>query len=174
MWPAAGPLLADADPEVRAQAAKVLGEARSQKRLRRPHQAARPTRAPRVRFFAAIALGKLGRPQAVEPLLAMLRASGDKDPYLRHAAVMGLAGSGKTAAWMKAIRDESPAARMGVLLALRRLGDPEIARFLDDPDPRLVLEAARAIHDVPIAAAMPRLAALRSRRVRRFRSCGGS
>ena len=114
----------------------------------------------RVRFFAAIALGKLGRPQAVEPLLALLRANDDKDPYLRHAGVMGLAGSGKTAAWMKAIHDESPAVRMGVLLALRRAGDPEIARFLDDPDPRLVLEAARAIHDVPIEPAMPRLASL--------------
>ena len=45
---------------------------------------------------------------------------------------------------------------MGVLLALRRLGDPEVARFLDDPDPRLVLEAARAINDVPITAAHAR------------------
>ena len=42
----------------------------------------------------------------------------------------------------------------------RRCRDPEIVRFLDDPDPRLVLEAARAINDVPIAAAMPRLAAV--------------
>ena len=105
----------------------------------------------------------------------MLRANGDSDPYLRHAGVMGLAGSGKTAAWMKAIHDESPAARMGVLLALRRLGDPEIARFLNDPDPRLVLEAARAINDVPIAAAMPaprRAAGLLERAA--CRSCGGS
>ena len=31
---------------------------------------------------------------------------------------------------------------------------------MSDPDPLIVLEAARAIHDVPIAAAMPRLAAL--------------
>ena len=58
-----------------------------------------------MRFFAAIALGKLGRPQAIEPLLALLRATGETDPYLRHAGVMGLAGSGKTAAWMKAIHD---------------------------------------------------------------------
>ena len=110
---------------------------------------------PRVQFFAAIALGKLGRPQAVEPLLAMLRSSGDKDPYLRHAGVMGLAGVGQDRGVDEAIHDESPAVRMGVLLALRRLRDPEIARFLDDPDPRLVLEAARAIHDVPIEPAMP-------------------
>ena len=55
--------------------------------------------------------------------------------------------------WSKAMHDDSPAARMGVLLALRRLEDPAIAGFLSDPDPRSVLEAARAINDVPITAA---------------------
>ena len=35
---------------------------------------------PRVRFFAAIALGKLGRSEAVGPLLAMLRANADRTP----------------------------------------------------------------------------------------------
>jgi quinoprotein glucose dehydrogenase len=49
---------------------------------------------------------------------------------------------------------------MGVLLALRRLGDPEVARFLKDSDLRLVLEAARAINDVPIAGAMAQFAAM--------------
>ena len=159
LWPVVGPLLGDPDPEVRAQAAKVLGDAREPEALADLIKLLTDP-LPRVRFLAAIALGKLGRPQAIEPLLALLRANKDKDPYLRHAAVMGLAGSGKTAAWMKSSRDESPAVRMGVLLALRRDADPEIVRFLDDPDPRLVLEAARAIYDVPIAAAMPRLAAL--------------
>jgi quinoprotein glucose dehydrogenase len=48
------------------------------------------------------------------------------------------------------------------LLALRRLGRPEVARFLVDGDQDLVLEAARAIYDVPIAAALPKLAALRT------------
>ncbi|HEY1784493.1 MAG TPA: glucose dehydrogenase, partial [Pirellulales bacterium] len=74
---------------------------------------------------------------------------------------MGLVGSGKSDAWLKAIHDESPAARMGVLLALRRREDPMIAEFLSDPDPRLVLEAARAINDVPITAAFANLAAVR-------------
>jgi quinoprotein glucose dehydrogenase len=40
------------------------------------------------------------------------------------------------------------------------LENPAIARFLHDSDPRLVLEAARAIHDLPLDAAMPELAQL--------------
>jgi quinoprotein glucose dehydrogenase len=79
---------------------------------------------------------------------------------LRHAGVMGLAGSGNIADWRRAARDSSAAVRTGVLLALRRVGAPEIAEFVNDPDPRLVLEAARAINDVPITAAMPALATL--------------
>ena len=38
-------------------------------------------------------------------------------------------------------------------LVLRRLRSPQIAQFLNDPDPRIVLEAARAINDEPIEAA---------------------
>ena len=53
-----------------------------------------------------------------------------------------------------------PKARMAILLAMRRREDPEIARFLSDVDPLIVLEAARAIHDVPIPAALPGLAKL--------------
>ena len=64
---------------------------------------------------------------------------------------------------MAAADDPSPAVRMGVLLALRRTEDPDVARFLNDADPRLVVEAARAINDVPIDAAMPQLAALARR-----------
>ena len=153
------PLLADSDPEVRAQAAKVLGEIRAQEAFAGLAKLLTDS-SHRVKFFAAIALGRLGRPQAVEPLLSMLRTSGEKDPYIRHAGVVGLASSGKTAAWKSAIHDESPAVRMGVLLALRRLRDPEIAGFLTDSDPRLVLEAARAIFDVPIEPATPALASL--------------
>jgi quinoprotein glucose dehydrogenase len=49
---------------------------------------------------------------------------------------------------------------MCILLAMRRLAAPEIGQFLSDPDPLLVLEAARAINDVPITNALPALAAL--------------
>ncbi len=158
-WGLLGPLLEDPEAEVRAQAAKVLGEIGEGKALDRL-VARLADDSPRVRLFAAMALGKLGRSEAVGPLLEMLRASADKDAYLRHAAVMGLVGSGDSTALKRAAADGSPAVRMGVLLALRRLGDAEVARFLKDSDPRLVLEAARAINDVPIEAAFAPLAAL--------------
>jgi putative heme-binding domain-containing protein len=49
---------------------------------------------------------------------------------------------------------------MGALLAMARRGDAEIARFLTDADADLRADAARAIHDTPIPAAMPALAKL--------------
>ncbi len=48
--------------------------------------------------------------------------------------------------------------RTGVLLAYRRADDPRVAHFLEDPEPLLRVEAARAIYDRPIRAALPALA----------------
>lgn len=155
-------LVADKDSEVRAQAIKVLGEGRVADAAM-PLIAALGDPSARVRFFAAIALGKLGRREAVGPILAMLRDNGDRDAYLRHAGVLGLAGIGDVPALLAAAGDGSSSVRMGVLLALRRLHNPEVARFLHDSAPALVLEAARAINDVPIPAALPALAALEVR-----------
>src|SRR5690606_38739949 len=44
--------------------------------------------------------------------------------------------------------------------ALRRRHSEEVRQCLLDTDPRIVEEAARAIHDEPIAAALPALAVL--------------
>ena len=43
-------------------------------------------------------------------------------------------------------------------MALRRLSSPLVGKYLGDRDPLVVLEAARAIHDVPIVEAFPALA----------------
>ncbi len=153
------PLLEDNDSEVRAQTAKVLGDAKFAKAadnlIKRLNDSSS-----RVRFFAAQALGKLGNKKAVAPLLAMLRENADNDPLLRHAGVMGLVGTADPATLTASAQDSSRSVRMGVLLAMRRLQLPGIAVFLHDADPLIVLEAARAINDVPINDAMPQLAAL--------------
>ena len=153
------PLLKDADSEVRAQAAKTLGDGRIAEATD-TFIALLKDIEPRVRFFAAQGLGRVASKKAVPAVLDMLRDNADKDAYLRHAGVMALVGSGDRAAWMAAADDASPAVRMAVLLALRRTSDPEVARYLNDADPLLVTEAARAINDAPIDAAMPELAAL--------------
>ena len=152
-------LLSDRDTQVRAQAAKVLGE-RHYSKAYAGLQALLKDESPRVQSFAALSLGKLGRSDALPALYEMLKQNADKDPHLRHAGVMGLVGIGDVDALLAAAHAEFSSVRMGVLLALRRLQRPEIALFLKDKDPALILEAARAINDEPIAGAMPELAGL--------------
>ena len=116
----------------------------------------------RVRAFAAYGLGKLAFADGVEPLCALLRENADADPFLRHAAVMALYWIAEKYpdAVLARATDASSSVRMAVLLVLRRLEDARVAQFLNDANPLLVVEAARAINDVPIPAAFPELAAL--------------
>lgn len=152
-------LLSDPEAEVRAQATKVLGERRYEKAFAGLEEGLKD-QSPRVRFFAANSLGKLGRTEAVPALFALLRQNADSDPYIRHAAVMGLSRIADVDALLGAVQDPSDSVRMGVLQALRRLQRPEVGMFLQDANPALVLEAARAINDEPINAALQELAAL--------------
>src|SRR5262249_10526391 len=76
-----------------------------------------------------------------------------------HAGVMALSRLGEPS-FAAASRDESSSVRLAVLLAYRRLGSPRAGDFLADTDPGVVAEAARAIHDEPLAEALPRLASL--------------
>ena len=152
-------LLEDSDPEVRAQAAKTLGERRYAKAFDALRISLKDENS-RVRFFAAIGLGRFGRADAMGALCEMLKENADRDPFLRHAGVIGLARIGDVAALLSYAHEESPAVRMGVLLALRRLQRPEIRLFLHDKNPALVLEAARAINDEPINGAVEDLADL--------------
>ncbi|QDU43847.1 HEAT repeat protein [Symmachiella dynata] len=153
-------LLSDDDTEVRAQAAKTIGDVKDNTTARSALIHLLSDNAPRPRFFAALALGKMpSESKTIQPLLEMLRANNNQDRYLRHAGVVGLAGL-EEADLLKHADDNSAAVRMGILLALRRLESPAIARFLNDADPLLVVEAARAINDVPINSALPELAAV--------------
>ncbi len=152
-------LLDDKDGEVRAQAAKVLGDNFRIEGFRTLTLALRDPE-PRVAFFAAQSLGKFKQGGAAAALIGLLRKNDGQDAALRHAIVIALARLGPTPALAATVKDPSRAVRLGGLLAYRRLEDPAVAAFLDDFDSFIVREAARAINDVPIAGALPALAAL--------------
>jgi putative heme-binding domain-containing protein len=138
--------LADADAEVRAQAAKMIGDVRyagaADKLVPLLADAA-----PRVQFFAAEALGRIAFKPAQVPIITMLAQNGDKDVYLRHAGSVALASIGDGAALEGLAQHESPAVRLSAVVALRRMRHAGAARFLGDADERIVTEAARAIND---------------------------
>lgn len=154
------PLLQDADSEIRAQAAKWLGDIRygdagSALIPLLAEQQSRP------RFFAAEALGRIQYGPAVPPILAMLKANNDEDAYLRHAGTLALARIGNAAPLLALADNPSRALRIAAVVALRRMNDPDIARFLNDDDEFIVTETARAINDdLSIEGALPALADL--------------
>jgi quinoprotein glucose dehydrogenase len=179
----AASLVPATEREPLAQACRVLGDLR--------HAAATPLLvdrlrddSPRVRFYAAQGLGRIGDTAAIEPLVTLLRTDATThladfqhcDRTLQQAATValarcagyrspGLPPASATAgdALKPFLTDASPEVRLAIAVALRRLASPLLARCLDDSDPRVVLEAARGIYDEPMAAALPALAAVASR-----------
>lgn len=151
-------LMHDDDAHVREQAAKVAGDAR-QKDVEPALIAALADDSARVRYQAAIALGKVGMPAEVGPVVKMIEANNDADQVLRHAGAYALAGIGDANTVVALCKHSSTAVRLAAVIALRRMADPGVAVFLDDADESVVAEAARAIHDDrSIPAALPALA----------------
>ncbi len=150
--------LAAAGPErTRAQAAKWAGESAAAPVPGLIPLLADPSLV--VRYHAAMAVGRLGMTEALDPVLAMAASSPD-DARLRHATVVALAGMEREALG-QALAHESPAVRLVAAVVCRRTGDPAVARLLGDGDPAVACEAARAIYDDrSIESAAPALAAL--------------
>jgi quinoprotein glucose dehydrogenase len=154
------PLLKDSDAEIRAQAAKWLGDIR--------YKEAGPALVPllkdtasRARFFAAEALGRIQYAPAVQPLIAFLEANNDVDAYQRHAGALALSRIGQAEPLIALANSPSRALRIAGVVALRRMSHPGIAAFLHDKDEFVVTETARAINDdLSIKDALPALANL--------------
>ncbi|MBT8314266.1 MAG: HEAT repeat domain-containing protein [Maribacter sp.] len=151
-------LLPDKDPEIVAQAAKVLGDVR--------YLEAGEVLVPllehknaRVQFFAAQALGRIQHEEAIHSLLALIERNADKDIYIRHAAVLALSRIGRSEPIAHLVNNPNRSLRIAAVLVLRRMQDGKVASFLQDEDEYIVTEAARAINDDwSIEAALPALA----------------
>lgn len=154
-------LLQDPDAEIRCQVLRTLGEI-SQPQI--PVQAAPMLTddSPRVRFFAAMLVAKHQLIGNYGDICDMLEENANRDPYLRHAGVFALQhlANGDPRLLVGLVDHSSAAVRLAAVIALRRLHQPAIANFLDDPDPQVADEAIRAIGDNDMVAQRPKLAAL--------------
>ncbi|MBC8421588.1 PQQ-dependent sugar dehydrogenase, partial [bacterium] len=148
------PLLHDMDPEIRAQACKILGEANYARAFSNVTRLINDDSL-RVSYFATIAAGHLGDP--LDEVVDMIAENKNKDVYLRHAGVMALASSQYPSTLMNLSEHPSAAVRLAAVLALRKLESRFLEDFLYDEDTFVATEAARAIHDVPIQPSMKAL-----------------
>jgi len=152
------PYLKDSDPEIRAQAAKWIGDVR----FKDAGNALIPLLKdayPRARFFAAEALGRIEFVPAIQPIINLLAANNDEDNYIRHAGSIALARIGKPEPLIALAKHPSRALRIAAVIALRRMQNPGIKVFLNDSDEFVVTETARAINDdLSILEALPNLA----------------
>ena len=150
-------LLSHDDAEIRAQAARCLGDLRDAPSAARL-QALLGAETLRERLFAAVALGRLKAAGAVGDVVSMIDTRGVEGGFQRHAGVMALAGCADEKMLAGLARHDSAAVRLSAALALRKQRSPLVVEFLRDGDPSIAGEAVRAINDLPLAAAWPALA----------------
>ena len=168
-------LVKDQDFEVRAQAAQLAAESLAVEPavilpLLKDENL-------RVRFYAAMALSKLGDATCVAPVAEMLADNADADPIVRHGGIMALkhllssdAGSNANEAALKTAQHNSHSVRLALVIAIRKaLTDrnggfdaagltESLGQMLQDSDPKVFVETVRVIHDVPVNPLMPQLA----------------
>lgn len=152
--------LGDEDPEIRAQAARILGDVRYTEAAASLVPLLADSSA-RVRFFAAEALGRMSYRPGFDAIVRMLQENDGRDVYLRHAGSLALARMDDASALEGLSSHPSQAVRIAAVVALRRMGSDDVASFLQDDDEWVVTDAARAINDDGgIEGALPALADL--------------
>ncbi len=153
------PLLQSEDPLLRAAAAKVAGE-RGDLIAANELRALLQDDVARVRYFAALSLGKLKAVESFDDVVKLLASNDNSDPAIRHAGIVYLSSLGDPNKIGELAVHRNVSVRRAAVVALRRLRSGQVERFLADADPLVVAEAARAIHDTPIPVAMNALANL--------------
>lgn len=152
-------LIGDADSNLQVASLSIVGEqgwAESSKAA----QSALKSDDARVRYAAIDALGRLKTATAMEAVLKIAGGDDAGDPAIRHAAAMYLSRAVKSDSISELAKHPNASVRMLGVIALRRMSSGSVAAYLTDSEPRIVLEAARAIHDKPIQFATAALADL--------------
>jgi len=164
-------LASNKDAELRAQAGKWAGES-SVGTLPGSFAPLLSDGSPRVRFHAAMAVGKTGDESQIDGVIAMLVENDNKDAFLRHAGAFALSRGMSEELKTKLIGNRSHAVHLAAVVAMRMVlqdsyrvaaadaiavrgpisekpmvSSMGLYHFLADPDPAVVAEAARALYD---------------------------
>lgn len=142
-------LLAEKDPEIQTQAAKMLGDLNVGMFNAEALVPLLGSKSPRVQLHAALALHKHGHASAVEPLIQIADSLKPEQTYMRHAVAFGLAGCATSQQIGVLARHKNPNVRLIAVVALRHGAEKPVALnlFLFDEDETVSTEAARALHD---------------------------
>lgn len=149
-------LLDDADPEIRANAARVIGEAEITSAKAPLIALLAGDKSLRAKSLAAVALSRIGDKGDTEISKALFDATRENgkenaDIVLRHSLLTGLDRIATTDAIASKSTSDSIEERLVSVIALRRRESPHAAKFLDDSAPLIVREAVRAIYDTAAA-----------------------
>ncbi len=151
------------DDEVRGQFAKLVGDIGATKYAAQLSNLLLDENK-RVQYFAAMSLGKqsiaANDKEVPSKLIEMLDNNSGTDPIVRHGAIMALVYDQSGVLLKNAAKDSSRFVRMAAVIAMRKRKQQELVSFLSDPEPSIVLEAVRAIHDLPISENFEELAKL--------------
>ncbi|MFK7769173.1 MAG: PVC-type heme-binding CxxCH protein [Mariniblastus sp.] len=171
-------LLADADPRVAGQTARVVSELAFKDSAKLAAMLKHSDH--RARFRAAMALSAVGTDNDVSAVVEMLIDNADKDPMLRHGGIMALNGifvrnsSPDLSPVAKLGSHDSRSVRIAFAIAMRKviasnandiykhrqMASKSVSGLLKDSDKQIVLESARIIHDLFVKSEMGSLASL--------------
>ena len=155
------PLLTDKVDQIKAQTAKVIGDASTNNFLgmQQLHSLIND-QSEYVKRHAIEALGKLNHHEAFEDLVTELsKFELNRDPHLRHTIAYSLSKIANESSLESLKNNPSVDVRIGAVLALRHLKSAAVASFVNDKNEHVATEAARAINDdMSIPAALAPLA----------------
>ncbi len=156
------PLLESEDDHVKAQTARVIGDAGYEDAFQYLEKLLSDSSA-YVRRFAIEAIGKTGDGSVFDELVEQLEEiSISRDPHMRHTIALALSRIDAGGSQLRTLASHpSVDVRIGAVLALRMIASAQVASFLNDSSALVVAEAARAINDdASIPAATEDLAAI--------------
>ena len=156
-------LLKDPSPEIRAQATILAGHIGNSSIHPKIVDGLKDPSG-RVRQMAATAIGKLKPKNAWESILEFVESPRNHYPMLQHAGVLAMTGACSEDALSTLVIHRNPQVRWSSTLALRNKKSAKIVRFLNDDSPKIALEAARSIHELPNQEALTKLAQLHKNR----------